>query len=241
VQNYAAGIIQTWQQQQTYENGLVAYKPPIVLEPRFWYNPELKSCNFLVPGSIAIIMTLIGTLLTALVIAREWERGTMEAMLTTPVTVPQMLLGKLIPYFGLGLCSVVICWLVAVLWYEVPFRGSFLVLILTSSAFLLAALGQGLLISSLSRDQFLAAQISIMSAFLPAFMLSGFIFEISSMPKPIQYITYLVPARYLITNLQTLFLVGNIWSLLIKNVLCILAIGSVFFSITLARTTKRLD
>jgi len=241
VQNYARGVVATWLQHQAEDNGLNDLNKVIQVESRFWYNPELKSQNFLLPGSIAIIMTLIGSLLTALVIAREWERGTMEAMMTTPVSIHQILLGKLIPYFVLGICAMFICVAVAVFFYGVPFRGSLLALSATSSVFLLAALGQGLLISTIAKDQFVASQLALLSAFLPAFMLSGFIFEISAMPEPIQYLTYVFAARYFVTSLQTLFLVGNIWPLILQCMVAMLVIALFFFLLILRKTQKRLD
>jgi ABC-2 type transport system permease protein len=186
-------------------------------------------------------MTLIGALLTSLVIAREWERGTMEAIMATPVTINQVLLGKLIPYFVLGMGSMLLCTGVAAFLYDVPFRGSILALTLVSCVFLLAALGQGLLISSVAKNQFVAAQIALMSAFLPAFMLSGFIFEISAMPVPIRLLTSVFAARYFVTCLQTLFLTGNIWSLVFRCTAAMAAIALVFFLITSKKTHKRLD
>jgi ABC-2 type transport system permease protein len=186
-------------------------------------------------------MTLIGTLLTALVIAREWERGTMETLMTTPVTTAEIILGKLIPYFLLGLASMALCWIIGVFYYDVPFRGSFFVLFVITALFLICALGQGLLISTIAKDQFLASQAAIVSAFLPAFMLSGFIFEISSMPKPIQALTYVFAARYFVTSLQTLFLVGNVWPLLLKCMAMMGMIGVVFYSLIALKTSSRLD
>ncbi|RZI47143.1 ABC transporter permease [Candidatus Finniella inopinata] len=241
VHNYAREVVQIWLTHQMEDRGVEISNSAISLEPRFWYNAELKSRNFLVPGSIAIIMSLIGTLLTALVVAREWERGTMEALLATPVTVTEILLGKLIPYFLLGLCSMILCWIIATAWYEVPFRGSFLALVLVTSIFLLSALGQGLLISSIAKDQFIASQMALMSAFLPTFMLSGFIYEISSMPKLIEGLTYLFAARYFVTSLQTLFLAGNIWPLLLSCMAYMSITGCVFFILTARKTVKRLD
>ncbi len=241
VQNYARSVLQIWLAHQVEDRGREAISSAITVEPRYWYNPELKSRYFLLPGSIAIIMTLIGTLLTALVIAREWERGTMEAMMATPVSIIQILLGKLIPYFLLGLGSMMICWLVATLFYGVPFRGSLLALFAATSVFLFGALGQGLLISAAAKDQFVASQAAIMSAFLPAFMLSGFIFEISAMPQPIQWLTYVFTARYYVTALQTLFLTGNVWGLLFWCMGCMGLIGLFFFVMTGAKTKKRLD
>ena len=258
VQNYAKAVTALWLAQQALDGSdatpqtgagslheLAAQLPnstaAILTKSRFWYNPELKSRNFLLPGSIAIVMTLIGTLLTALVVAREWERGTMEALMATPVTITQLLLGKLIPYFFLALSSMAVCFLAAVFWYDVPFRGSFLALLAVTSVFLLAALGQGLLISSLAKDQFLAAQVALISAFLPAFMLSGFIFEISAMPTPIRTLTFAFAARYFVSALQTLFLVGNVWPLLLTSMAAMGGIALVFFLITARKSVKRLD
>lgn len=241
VQNYARGVIGVWLQYQRQDRGLKAPQNAIQVEPRYWYNPELKSRNFLIPGSVAVIMTLIGTLLTALVIAREWERGTMEAMISTPVSIRQILLGKLIPYFMLGIGSMVVCFLVATVFYDVPFRGSVLVLVLATSIFLFAGLGQGLLISAVAKNQFVASQLALMSAFLPAMMLSGFLFEISAMPQPIQFLTYLFAARYFVTILQTLFLTGNIWGLILPCMAAMSVIALFFFLVTSRKTKKRLD
>ncbi|CCB85115.1 MULTISPECIES: ABC transporter permease [Parachlamydia] len=240
VQNYVLGAWNIWLQQEKINQNLKGL-PLVNPQPRFWYNEELISRNFLVPGSLAIIMTLIGTLLTALVVAREWERGTMEAMMATPVGIYELLFGKLIPYFFLGMTSMMICVAVAVFFYNVPFRGSFLLLALVSGAFLFCATILGLLISTLSRNQFIASQISMFVGFLPAFILSGFIFEISSMPFVIQLVTYIIPARYFVSCLQTLFLVGNIWRLIIPDLLCMLAFGFILLMITAFKTKKRLD
>jgi len=241
VQNYARGIVDVWIRHQVEDRARRRVENPVTVAPRFWYNPELKSRNFLVPGSIAIIMTLIGTILTALVIAREWERGTMEALMSTPVGIGEILLAKLIPYFLLGIGSMIVCLGVATLVYDVPFRGTFPALLAATAVFLIGALGQGLLISSLAKDQFVASQIALMSAFLPAFMLSGFIFEISAMPEPIQLLTYLLAARYFVTSLQTLFLAGNVWPLLLGAMGAMLLIGLAFFGLTARKTRKSLE
>ena len=240
VLNYVQGVVQVWLAHQNEDHGS-AVQDRIGLEPRVWYNEELKSRNFLIPGSIAVTMSLIGTLLTALVIAREWERGTMEALMATPVTIMEILIGKLVPYFLLGIGSMVVCWLVATLWYEVPFRGSFFALLLATAVFLLTALGQGLLISSFAKNQFLASQIALMSAFMPALMLSGFVFEIASMVPPVRGVTYLVAARYFVSVLQTLFLTGNIWPMILSAIAAMLLISAVFFALTAKKTVKRLD
>jgi drug efflux transport system permease protein len=238
VQNYSQGVLNVWLNVRGQEKGLQK-RNLVEIQPRFWYNPELESRNFLIPGSIAIVMTLIGILLTALVIAREWERGTMEALLGSPVRVIEMLLGKLVPYFLLGMGSMVVCFLIAVFFYKVPFRGSFGALALVSSFFLFAALGQGLLISTLGKNQFVASQAALISGYLPAFLLSGFIFEISSMPAWIQAITYLFAARYLVTTLQTLFLTGDIWVVILPNCLAMFLIGAVFFIAVAMKTSRR--
>lgn len=240
VQNYVNGAWQIWLQQQAMTRDLKGL-PLVSLDVRYWYNEELASRNFLIPGSIALIMTLIGTLLTALVVAREWERGTMEALMSTPATITEILIGKLIPYYVLGMCSMLMCTIVAVAFYGVPLRGSWILLATTASAYLIAALGLGLLISTKARNQFVAAQASQIAAFLPAFMLSGFIFEISSMPLPIQMLTYIIPARYFVNSLQTIFLVGNVWTLILINLIPMIIAGAILFAITSRITVKRLD
>jgi ABC-2 type transport system permease protein len=240
VQNYVQGAFNNWLQQEHISSKLQGLQL-VRAESRFWYNEQLESRNFLLPGSIAIIMTLIGTLLTALVVAREWERGTMEALMATPVTIYELVISKLIPYFCLGMGAMTICVIVSVFFYGVPFRGSFIVLGLVSSAFLITATLQGLLISTVAKNQLVASQISILTAFLPAFILSGFLFEISSMPWVIQGITYLIPARYFVACLQTLFLVGNVWHLILPNTIYILIFGMILLTIIAKITVKRLD
>ncbi len=240
VLNYAQGVVSNWNVQQIIErkSSLVT---PIIPVPRIWFNEDLNSRDVLLPGSIAIIMSIIGTLLTALVVAREWERGTMETILSTPIRIPEMLLAKLVPYFLLGLCSMAVCVFLTVTLFAVPFRGSYLILLLSTSIFLLAALGLGLLISTLARNQFVASQISIMTGFLPAFILSGFIFEINSMPWVIQVITYLLPPRYFVTLLQSNFLSGIIWELIFLNLSIMLIIAFFFLCAAFLKTVKRLD
>lgn len=239
IQNYLVAAWQNWLQQEAISSHLQGL-PRVGFQSRFWYNEQLESRNFLMPGSLAIVMTLIGTLLTALVVSREWERGTMEALMATPVRISELLIGKLIPYFILGMFSMVICFLVSVFFYHVPFRGSLLLLTLVSAVFLLSALALGLLISTLAKNQFVAAQAAMISAFLPAFILSGFIFEISSMPPIIRGITYFIPARYFVASLQTLFLVGNVWRLILTNLFFMLLFGCLIFLIIAKKTVKRL-
>ena len=236
VANYAQGVVNTWLAGQ----GLAA-RTQVTLSPRFWFNAELETRRALIPGAIAIIMTMIGTLLTALVVAREWERGTMEAIISTPASILEILLGKLLPYFGLGLIATAGCALMGVHFFGVPLRGSWFALFVLSAAFLVPALGQGLLISVLARNQFIASQVALITGFLPAFLLSGFLFEIASMPLPIRVITHVVAARYFVSALQTVFLAGDIWSLLLPAVGIMLAIGAVFLAIAWLKTHKKLD
>lgn len=239
VQKYTLGVWQNWMAQEGLEKR--QKHPTINIETRYWFNAPLLSSYFLLPGSIAIILTLIGTMLTALVVAREWERGTMEAIMSTPITIVELLLGKLIPYFVLGMLSMVICVAITLEWFGLPFRGSFWLLGVTSSIYLLTALNIGLLISTLSKNQFVAAQAALIAGFLPALLLSGFIFQISSMPWWLQYLTHIIPARYFISILQTLFLTGDIYAVVIPNLLAMALIGSIVFGIIVKITRKRLD
>ncbi len=237
VANYAQGVVQTWAAGRSVSAPAAA----IQLEPRYWFNAELESRRALVPGAIAIVMTIIGTMLTALVVAREWERGTMEAVLSTPASVIEILIGKLLPYFALGMIATLASAALAVFVFDVPLRGSLLALLTLSAVFLIPALGQGLLISAITRNQFLASQLALFSGFLPSFLLSGFLFEIDAMPLPIQAITYLIPARYFVSSLQTVFLAGDVWSVFIPNLAAMAAIGVLFFVIAKRKTRKNLE
>ncbi|HET8941101.1 MAG TPA: ABC transporter permease [Rudaea sp.] len=237
VANYAQGVVQSW------AAGRNAGAPPaaIKLEPRYWFNAELESRRALVPGAIAIVMTIIGTMLTALVIAREWERGTMEAILSTPASVIEILIGKLLPYFVLGMLATLASAALAIFVFDVPLRGSLVALLVLSAVFLIPALGQGLLISAVTKNQFLASQIALFSGFLPSFLLSGFLFEIDAIPAPIRAITWLIPARYFVSSLQTVFLAGDVWSLFLPNLAAMAVIGVFFFVIAKHKTRKNLE
>jgi ABC-2 type transport system permease protein len=240
IEAYLSGAWSNWLQQE----GLMTSdrtSPPVSIVPRFWFNPEVNSQDFLVPGSIAIVMTLIGTLLTSLVVAREWERGTMEALLATPAGTFDFLIGKLVPYFLLGLLSLALSVGVSVFVFGVPFRGSVWWLGAVSSVFLLAALGLGLLISTVTGNQFVASQVALIAGFLPAFLLSGFIFEIGSMPLPIRAITYILPARYLMPSLETLFLAGDVPLVVLTDIGAMAAIAAVLIGLTALRTKRRLE
>lgn len=240
VQGYAEGIWQIWLQQRTVDNG-GEFKPLINVQLRYWFNPAAISQHFIIPGAITIIMTVIGAILTSLVIAREWERGTMEALLSTQVTRTELLLSKLLPYYILGLLAMTLCMLVAVFVMGVPYRGSLAILFVMTSLFLASTLGMGLLISTITRNQFNAAMVALNAGFLPAVMLSGFIFEIDSMPAIVQAVTYVIPARYFVSTLQTLFLAGNIGSVLLVNLLFLIISAVVFIGLTAWKTKRRLD
>jgi ABC-2 type transport system permease protein len=211
VQNYAQGVFNNWLIQEAKTSGISKDAPVITVQSRYWYNEELESRYFLLSGSLAIIMTLNGSHLTALVVSREWERGTMEALMSTPVGIWELVLGKVVPYFFLGMGSMALCVLVSVFVYDLPLRGSWILLGGVSALFLFCALGLGLMISTITKNQVLAYQITLIVAFLPAYILSGFLFEIHSMPKWIQLLTYIIPAKYFVQSLQSLFLVGNVW------------------------------
>ncbi|HWU01201.1 MAG TPA: ABC transporter permease [Novosphingobium sp.] len=236
VASYAEGVRQNW---AAARSARPAAAPPLDLTLRYWFNPGSISRYFLVPGAIAIVMTMIGSLLTALVLAREWERGTMEAIMATPLGMGELLVSKVVPYYVLGLGAMVTCTVVSLVLFGVPFRGTVLALLAISSCYLFCALGQGLMISALSRSQYVASQIALLAAFLPSLLLSGFIYEISSAPVWVQWVTRIVPARYLIPSLQTVFLAGDDWGLFLPDMGMMLLFGAVFFGITLAKTKRR--
>lgn len=239
VQKYTNELWQNWLLLEGFDakNRLTS----VSIRSRYWFNAPLYSRYFLLPGSIAIILTLIGTLLTALVVSREWERGTMEAIMSTPITIVELMLGKLFPYFVLGIISLVICVFITISWFKVPFLGSYWLLFATSSVYLFVSLNLGLLISTVSKNQFVAAQAALIAGFMPAMLLSGFLYQISSMPMWLQYITHTIPARYFIAILQTLFLAGDIYEIIIPNLLIMLFMGFVLFVIMVKITRKRLD
>lgn len=240
IQGYMEGIWQIWQQQRAEDRG-ESFEPLIEVQTRYWFNPAAISRHFIIPGAITIIMTVIGAILTSLVIAREWERGTMEALLSTQITRTELLLCKLLPYYLLGMLAMALCMVVTLFILDVPWRGSLLLLLIISSLFLLSTLGMGLLISTLTRNQFNAAQVALNAAFLPAIMLSGFIFQIDSMPAIIRAVTYIIPARYFVSTLQSLFLAGNVASIMIINTLFLTAAAVIFIGLTALFTKRRLE
>lgn len=240
IENYVDGTWLLWLQQEATRQG-THLAMPVVADTQVWFNPALRSRDYLIPGLIAIIMTLIGALLTALVVAREWERGTMEGIMVTPVGKAEILLGKLIPYFAMGMGGMALSTAMAVYLFGVPLRGSLLLLFGIAALFLLTALGMGMVISVLARSQFVAAMVAIVTTFLPAFILSGFLFDIRSMPQVIQALTHIVAARYFVTMLQSSFLAGDIWPVILRNGLGLSILCILFLGIALLRFRKRLD
>jgi ABC-2 type transport system permease protein len=239
VQSYAQGAIGQWAARRGAE-GKEILTGPVIVQSRLWFNETNESRYFLVPGLIVLIMTLIGALLTSLVMAREWERGTLEALFVTPVRPEEILLGKTIPYFILGMIGFVLCLLAAKFLFNVPFRGSVIVLTGASTLYLLVALAIGLLISSAVKSQFVASQITLLVTFLPAVMLSGFLFDLRSMPAAVRVITYLLPARYYVTLLQTIFLAGDIWAVVLPNAAVLAGMMIVLLWLTRRVTRKKL-
>ncbi|MCL2790765.1 MAG: ABC transporter permease [Desulfobulbus sp.] len=240
IEGYVQGIWFGWLEQQAERAGK-PLRSPVQLEQRIWFNPQVRSTDFLVPGILAMIMTLIGSLLTALVIAREWERGTMESLLVTRISVNEILVGKLIPYFLLGMGGLLLSLVMAHTLFQVPMRGSLWLLLVISALFLWVALGMGFFISTIFKSQFVAAMVALVTAFLPAFILSGFIFDIRSMPIIIQGVTHLIAARYYVAILHTLFLVGDVWSVILPNAAALVAMGLFFHGLVYRKTRKRLE
>ncbi len=195
-------------------HGQIAQPAPLSVETRTWYNEDLESSAFIVPGVLALVMSVIGAFLTSLTIAREWERGTMEQLISTPVSPLEIMLGKLVPYFTIGMFDVVVCALIAIYWFHVPFRGSFLTLLISSAMFMIVVLSLGFFISVVAGSQLAASQMALLITFLPAFLLSGFLYSIEQMPVILQWITLILPARYYVSVLKKIFLKGTPTALL---------------------------
>jgi len=240
LQGYVTGAFSVWLQDVATERDLTAGGGP-VLETRYWYNPRLRSADFIVPGVIALVMSMTGTLLTALIVAREWERGTMESMLASPAAMGELVGAKLGTYFVLGMGSMAMSVLITVFVFGVPLHGSLGALGLTAALFLVFTLAQGLFISTLARNQFVAAQLAFITTMLPAIMLSGMLFDIASMPRWLQWVTYVFPARYFVAAVQTLFLAGDVWSVLLPNLYGLAIAAALTVAATLAVTHRRLD
>jgi ABC-2 type transport system permease protein len=230
VQGYSTDIQVNWLQRR----GLPAQSSPVSVEARTWYNEDLESSAFIIPGVLALVMSVIGAFLTSLTIAREWERGTMEQLISTPVTPLEIMLGKLLPYFFIGMFDVIVCALIALYWFHVPFRGSFATLLLSSAMFMIVVLSLGFFISVIAKNQLAASQIALIATFLPAFLLSGFLYAIEQMPLVLQYITRVLPARYYVSVLKKIFLKGSPAPLLYSDLIP-LAVFTVLLAVLATR------
>ena len=240
IQGYAQGAVGQWNARRIAEGQNVS-SGPVVVQDRLWFNEANESRYFLVPGLIVLVITLNGALLTTLVVAREWERGTLEALFVTPVRAGELLLSKVVPYFILGVFGLVLCMLAARFLFHVPFRGSLWVLGGGSVLYLLVALGLGLLISTTAKAQFVAGQITLTVAFVPTLMLSGFIFDLNNPPWAMRLVSYLFPARYYVALLQTVLLAGDVWAVILPNAAMLAGMATLLFALTRAATRKQID
>jgi ABC-type multidrug transport system ATPase subunit/ABC-type Na+ efflux pump permease subunit len=240
IQGYVQGAVGQWTARRMAEGKEVS-SGPVVVEDRLWFNEANESRYFLVPGLVVLVMTVLGALLTALVVAREWEQGTFEALFVTPVRAGEILLSKVLPYLGLGIFGLVLCLLAAKFLFQVPFLGSLWVLSLGSLLYLLVALGMGLLISSTVKAQFVASLIVVVAAFIPALMLSGFLFELHNLPAAVRLLSYLFPARYYVALLQTVLLAGDVWSVILPNLAVLAGMAILLLALTRLGFKKQLD
>ncbi|MGZ5434047.1 MAG: ABC transporter permease [Thermoanaerobaculia bacterium] len=229
--NYAEAIL---------GNTVNAVMHPAELRPRIWFNPEMESRNYIVPGLIAVIMMVIAALMTSLTIAREWEMGTMEQLISTPLRGHELIIGKLLPYLGIGALDVVLAVGMGVLLFDVPLRGSPVLLVVSAGIFLIGALSMGMLISIVTKAQLLASQIAMVTTFLPAFLLSGFMYDIGNMPVPVQVITHIVPARYFVALLKGIFLKGVGLEVLAGQLAFLTAFTTIVFLLANRKFVKKL-
>ena len=237
VQGYSAQIQIDWLRAR----GLSIQPSAMSVETRTWYNEDLESSAFIIPGVLALVMSVIGAFLTSLTIAREWERGTMEQLISTPVTAMEIMLGKLAPYFVLGMLDTVISATIAIYWFHVPFRGSWVTLMGASALFMTVVLALGFYISVLAKSQFAASQIALLITFLPAFLLSGFLFSIEQMPIALQWITRILPARYYVSALKDIFLKGTPARLLSAELIPLAVFAFVLALVATRSFHKRLE
>ena len=240
---YANGIVQSFAAEirERAQNLMGKSAPTSPVEPRLrvWYNSQLKSKNYIVPGLIAIILMIIGALLTSLTLAREWEMGTMEQILSTPLRPVEIALGKMSAYFTLGVVDMLLTIIVGVGLFQVPQRGSYVFLVFSGCLFLIGALFWGILISALSRTQLIAYQLAMLTSFLPAFLLSGFVFAIETMPVPVQVVTYLFPTRYFVAMLKGVFLRGVGIEALYAEVLLLALYAAIVFMVAVKRLRQK--
>jgi ABC-2 type transport system permease protein len=240
--SYSEAVVQAYnrliQAEWLHRHGQATLQPPLMVDGRTWFNEELESTANIVPGIVAIIMAVIGSFLTSLTIAREWERGTMEQLVSTPVTPLELMAGKLVPYFVIGIVDTALCAGLAVWWFEVPFRGQWSVFFLSCTLFLIVVLSLGYVVSVVAKSQLAASQAALISTFLPAFLLSGFIYPIDQMPAAIQVITHLIPARYFMTIIRDVFLKGTSIPLLLDDLFA-LAIFALLLTILATRAFRK--
>jgi drug efflux transport system permease protein len=245
IQGYSQAVIDGFSQDVQlnwlYRHGQSYFTVPLSLDFRTWFNEDLESKAFIVPGVIAILMAVIGTFLTSLTIAREWERGTMEQLVSTPVTPLEVIIGKLVPYFMIGLAGTAMCAAIGVFWFEIPFRGAVLTLFGGTALFLGSVLGLGLWISAFAKNQLVASQISLVATYMPSLVLSGFVFPIDEMPRVVQWITYGVAARYYDAILKGVFLKGVPVSTLMPEIVPLAILSLVSLAFALRTFRKRLD
>lgn len=237
VAGYSGEVRLDWLRRQ----GQLRASPPVSVATRTWYNEDLESQAFIIPGIVAIVMAVVGAFLTSLTIAREWERGSMEQLVSTPVSSLEVMLGKLLPYFAIGFFDTALCTGMATLWFGVPFRGSLLTLLAGSALFLTVVMSQGFLISVIAKSQLAASQVALISTFLPAFLLSGFLFSIEQMPRVIQVFTHIIPARYYVTLMKAVFLKGTDISYLYPELMALAVFALLLLLLATRAFRKRLE
>jgi len=238
---YIQGAVGVAVARQADRGGATASGGSVTLMTRTWFNEEGNSRWYLVPGLVVLIMTLVGAFLSSLLIAREWERGTLEALFVTPVRPLELVLAKLAPYIVIGLIDLTMCLLAAVFLFDVPIRGSMLAIILVSFLYLLVSLLVGLLISGVTRNQFAASQVALLTSFMPALMLSGFVFDLRNIPVAVQVVAQILPATHFMGVIKTLFLAGTDWGMVASNSLILMGYIAILTILTRRTLRKRLD
>ena len=241
---YAENVVQGYSQSvalsQISRKGGRAVQAPLEIRPRVWFNADMESRNYIIPGLIAVIMMVIAALLTSLTVAREWERGTMEQLISTPVKGPELIIGKLLPYFIIGMFDVLLAVLMGEYLFQVPLRGNVVLLFAMAAIFLVGALSMGMVISIITKNQLLASQLAMVTTFLPSFLLSGFMYAIGNMPRPIQLLTHLIPARYFVNLLKGIYLKGVGLEVLAGEAALLVLFGIVMLTLSVVKFKKRL-
>jgi ABC-2 type transport system permease protein len=242
---YVESVTQAYSQKlsltQLNRRGQRSPNTPVEMRSRVWFNPELESRNYIIPGLIAVIMMVIAALLSSLTVAREWERGTMEQLISTPVQGRELILGKLVPYYCIGLFDVLLAVLMGEFLFRVPLRGSVPLIFGTAAIFLVGALSLGILVSVLTKTQLLASQLAMVLTFLPAYLLSGFMTPIANMPQPLQWLTYLIPARYFVALLKSIYLKGVGLETLATEVILLTVFGALMVALAILTFKRKLE